>query len=210
MRAYSWKGRPWFRSPTTMLLWFWINNLHWLLLFKAILHFVHLARNHTASMRARISICKAINAHAEPTCWRTDFIDSFLCLIEDFERWNTPPTSFLDIAQVFVSTENGSFLLAAAFTRARADSEGTINLDEIWARFCVRNCHVKTVARAKTAPAEKGEIFFRPSNQIFSICQVFKIRSANAAEKFLAPSPPIVTNFHRIARSQGTSHNICP
>jgi len=182
----------------------------WILSFGAILNWVNIARNHTTPVRTRtVSTWTAIHAHIITTGRRTDDVDPLLVLTGDFKVWNKPPARFPDISQMLISAEDGSLLLAAAFTGAHATPEGAIDFDQVGIGFRVRNCHIKRMARGKAAAADEGKIFFGFGNNFLSVV-ISKVRFGNATEEFLHPSPTIMPNLHRVTGFQCVPHGICP
>lgn len=186
-------------------------NLHWVLYFKAVLvDGVNIAWNHTATVRARaLSTRTAIHASSVTTGRWVDHINTLLVRVGDLQGRNKPPASFLNVAQMLVSAEDGSLLPAAEFAGAHAAPEGPIDLDKVFFGCRVDEYHIERVARGTPAPAAEGEVFLRSGDNFLSV-DVFKIGFSSAAEEFLHPSPTSVSDFHRFAGSQSCVHGLVP
>ena len=184
--------------------------LHRILSYVPVFHGVDIARNHAEAVGARIlSTRAAVHAHTVETRGWFDRVDTRFVRIVDPERRNAPPAVFGNISQVFFSAEDRGLLVADALAGSRTNPEGTVDFEEVGPRLGIRKRHVKGVARSQAAAAHEGKVFLGFCYQFLPVV-VSKVRFRLAAEEFLPPSPPVVSDLHRIAGFERLPHDLRP
>jgi len=188
-------------------LWYFGHSSNFICDFETIfVDGVDIARNHTEPVRATAgSTLAAIDTSSEAAGRWANNVDSLFLRVRHLEGRNKPPAIFLDVSNVLVSAKDVCLLIAARFSGNHTAPGGTIDFEKLRIGFRVGNNHVERMARSKAAPAREGKIFFGGGNYILSD-EIFEVRSGNAAKEFLPPSPAIMTNFHRLARTQRRIH----
>jgi hypothetical protein len=127
--------------------------------------------------------------------------------IEMIHHYLQPPPRFPNFSQIIFSTENCSFLEAAALAARQAPAAWTIEFDQLRLGSRSPDCHIKRVMWRAAASARKRELFFRHSNLLPSDI-VFEVRFGDAAQTFLAPTATVMTNFHSVAVRQLRLHSV--